>query len=464
MNTDASTEAPIRFSSGNLISAGKAYFDPLLIMGCLVAISLLNGQRIDGKTIILAVLAFALTFPGSIPFRYRQRGLIREIAASWSLVMAMLFGLGYATSYIQHYDRDVIYQWALFTPVIIWVGHLVSPYVLSSFLTRQEQKKAIVIGANDAGMKVSRNLSADEFLNTRVEGFFDDRSPDRLSLTGFPSLLGRMGDVAKFVQTHRVDQIYIALPMSSQPRILNLLDELRDTTASVYFVPDIFMFDLIQARVDEVNGVPVIAVCDSPFHGTTGLIKRISDVVLSSCILILIAPLLVAIAIAVKATSRGPIIFRQTRYGLDSREIVVWKFRTMYCMENGPQVQQATKNDPRLTPIGGFLRKTSLDELPQFINVLQGRMSIVGPRPHAVSHNEMYRRVIKGYMVRHKVKPGITGLAQINGARGETDTLDKMQKRIEYDLEYLRNWSLRLDLSIVLRTVPALLGKDNSAY
>jgi putative colanic acid biosynthesis UDP-glucose lipid carrier transferase len=251
--------------------------------------------------------------------------------------------------------------------------------------------------------------------------------------------------------------------MSSQPRIMALLDGLRDTTASIYFVPDIFVTDLIQGRLSTVAGLPVVAVCESPFTGLNGVIKRISDIMLSIFILILIAPIMFAIAIGIKLSSPGPVIFQQRRYGLDGKEIIVYKFRSMSVTEDGPDIPQAQKNDKRITPLGAFLRKSSLDELPQFINVLQGKMSVVGPRPHAVAHNEQYRKLIDGYMVRHKVKPGITGWAQVNGYRGETEVLDKMKKRIDYDLDYLRNWTLRLDLFIVLKTVQVLV-KDRHAY
>jgi putative colanic acid biosysnthesis UDP-glucose lipid carrier transferase len=251
--------------------------------------------------------------------------------------------------------------------------------------------------------------------------------------------------------------------MATQPRILDLLDQLRDTTASIYFVPDIFITDLIQGRTDVVGDIPVVAVCETPFRGGNGLVKRATDLVFALAILTLISPLLLIIAIGVKASSPGPVIFKQRRYGLDGREIIVYKFRSMTVCEDGAQIAQASKNDQRVTPLGAFLRKTSLDELPQFVNVLQGRMSIVGPRPHAIAHNEQYRKLIKGYMLRHKVKPGITGWAQVNGYRGETDTLDKMKKRIEFDLDYLRNWSVRLDVAIILKTVLVVL-RDRNAY
>ena len=295
-------------------------------------------------------------------------------------------------------------------------------------------------------------------------GFFDDRDPGgRLNRFDEYTPVGRIADLLGFVNAQRVSVIFLSLPMAAEPRVLQILDELKDTTASIYFVPDMFVTDLIQGRTSAVNGISVISVCETPFHGAMGLVKRGSDVLLSLAILLLILPLLLVIAVTVKLTSPGPVIFRQRRYGLDGQEIVVYKFRSMQVVEDGEAVRQAQKNDSRVTAVGAFLRRTSLDELPQFLNVLQGRMSIVGPRPHAVSHNELYRKLIKGYMVRHKVKPGITGWAQVNGFRGETDTLDKMQARIEYDLDYLRNWSLQLDLHIIFRTI-RLLFKDQKAY
>ncbi|EEF22413.1 Exopolysaccharide production protein PSS, putative [Ricinus communis] len=251
--------------------------------------------------------------------------------------------------------------------------------------------------------------------------------------------------------------------MTSHPRILDLLDSLKNSTASIYFVPDLFVFDLIQARFDMVNGIPVVAVCESPFFGLRSIVKRLSDIVIAGGILAVIWPILLLIAFGVARSSPGPVLFKQRRYGLDGKEILVYKFRSMTVCEDGNAIRQAQKNDNRVTRFGEFLRKSSLDELPQLINVLQGRMSIVGPRPHAVAHNELYRTLIKGYMVRHKVKPGITGLAQINGCRGETDTVDKMQARIHYDIEYLRNWSLGLDLQIILKTLTVFTG-DKHAY
>jgi putative colanic acid biosynthesis UDP-glucose lipid carrier transferase len=246
-------------------------------------------------------------------------------------------------------------------------------------------------------------------------------------------------------------------------RIPRLLQAMQDTTVSVHYVPDLLGITIIQGRLRDVNGVPVVGLCETPFTGVNQLVKRAEDLVLASLIIVLISPLLLAVALGVKLSSPGPVLFRQRRNGLDGHEIVVWKFRSMRTLDNGAVIRQATRGDPRITPFGAFIRRTSLDELPQFFNVLQGRMSIVGPRPHAVAHNDEYRELIRAYMVRHKVKPGITGWAQVNGHRGETDTLDKMRARVEYDLEYLHHWSLSLDLRIIARTV-ALVLWDRHAY
>jgi putative colanic acid biosynthesis UDP-glucose lipid carrier transferase len=232
---------------------------------------------------------------------------------------------------------------------------------------------------------------------------------------------------------------------------------------SIYYVPDLLVFDLIQARTGEILGMPVVAMCETPFYGYGGLVKRITDVAFALAILAIAAPLMVLIALGVKFTSPGPVLFTQRRYGLDGHEIIVYKFRTMTVLEDGAQVLQATRTDSRVTPLGRVLRRYSLDELPQLFNVLEGTMSLVGPRPHAVAHNEEYRRLIKGYMVRHKAPPGITGLAQINGCRGETARVEDMQARLNYDLEYLRRWSPLLDLKILALTAIRVL-KDEKAY
>ncbi|MFN7645007.1 MAG: undecaprenyl-phosphate glucose phosphotransferase [Burkholderiales bacterium] len=442
----------------------QSAFDPAIAVATLLAVTVIYGLPMGPAEWGLALLAFVLSYPGDISFHARLPGQLRRIAANWGLVVGVLLAVGVAFGALRLYDIEQLAVWVVATPIAQVLAHWAGPTVLSRVSTLRRHNTAIVIGANAHGRMLVRSIQNDPLSQTRFAAYFDDRETDRLGPDLEVPMAGRIDAVVDFVRGNHIDQIYIALPMASQPRILKLLDQLRDTTASIYFLPDIFLYDLIQARVDIVGGMPVMAVCETPFFGTTGFIKRIADLAITVTALVLTAPLMVAIAIAIKTTMPGPVLFKQRRYGLDGREIIVWKFRTMKVQEDGADVKQATKDDDRVTPLGRLLRRTSIDELPQFFNVLQGRMSVVGPRPHAVAHNEMYRKLIKGYMIRHKVKPGITGWAQVNGARGETDTIDKMKRRIEFDLEYLRNWSLRLDLQIVVRTVVQALRRDPNVY
>ncbi len=449
----------------SVVSLLGIFLDPIVVVATLGAAASYHGERIDAHYVMLALIAFSLTFPGTSRLRETRGGVIREVFVNWLLLAFILLFFGYASGYLKLFPREVLVAWFVAAPLTLSVAHLALRHFVPRVLASQgNQRSAVIAGMGATGIRLADGFRDDLFLGTRLIGFFDDRSRSRLDVAGTgQTLLGGLESLAAFVKENRIDLIYITLPMASQPRILNLLDDLRDTTVSIYFAPDIFVTDLIQGRMDEVAGTPVVAVCESPFSGVSGLVKRGSDVALSLLILLLIAPLLLAIAVGVKLSSPGPVLFRQRRYGLDGKEIVVYKFRSMTVCEDGGAIAQATRNDARITRLGAFLRRTSLDELPQFINVLQGRMSIVGPRPHAVAHNETYRKVVKSYMVRHKVKPGITGWAQVNGYRGETETVDKMQKRIEYDLEYLRHWSLALDLWIVAKTVLVVL-RDRHAY
>jgi len=441
----------------------QAALDPLVAIATLAAAVSVFGAGFDGACLILALLVFAMTFPGGLAREKDNAGdLMLEIVTGWVAILGLLGLLGWATRTLEAFDQRVILAWALATPAVLFAAHRLLPLVLPRVLATQGlQKVAVIAGANELGRRLAERLR-DPMLGIRVAGYFDDRGAGRLQDLPAAQNLGTLSRLADFARAQRVDVIYVALPMASQPRILRLLEDLRDTTASIYFVPDIFVSDLIQARVDSIGGLPVVAVCETPFYGFNGAVKRVSDVVLSIFILAVISPLMLAIAIGVKLSSPGPVLFKQRRYGLDGRKIVVYKFRTMTVAEDGDVVRQATRNDRRITRLGAFLRRTSLDELPQFINVIQGRMSVVGPRPHAVAHNEIYRKLIRGYMIRHKVRPGITGLAQVMGWRGETQTVEKMKGRIEHDLQYLRSWSLLLDLQIILKTVVVVLARQNA--
>ena len=409
-------------------------------------------------------MVFALTFPGRNRFAQHPVNAVVDVVGSWVVLLAILAMCGYATDSLHYFDDEVLLWWAVLTPLAqIAVSETGRRLRLWRMRDPARRRTVVIGGASALGAKVARALTTGREAGVHLLGYFDDRQDERLDADAGSRLLGPLAAVGEYVRKQAVREVYIMLPLGSQPRIVRLLEELQGTTASLYFVPDVFGISIIQGRLQDLNGVPVVGICETPFTGTNGLTKRLSDVVLSFLFLLLCSPLLLALAIGVKISSPGPVIFRQRRNGLDGEEIVVYKFRSMRAMDNGDVVRQATKDDPRITRFGAFIRRTSLDELPQFFNVLQGRMSIVGPRPHAVAHNEEYRQLIKAYMVRHKVRPGITGWAQVNGLRGETDTVEKMKLRVEYDLEYLRNWSLSLDLQIMARTVRLMLF-DRNAY
>lgn len=447
-----------------LLNLVEAFLDPLTIIFSLFILVLLKESELTPPYLILSLLIFAISFPGEAQLNMPMLSKIRHIYFDWAIKVGLLAFFGYASRYLEFFDFDVLLTWLWLAPTSQVATHILARKIAPAILKIQgETRYAIIAGITEQSVELAARFKDDPYSNTHILGFFDDRTEERVQHEFLCRKLGTLSDLPKFVNENKVPLIYLSLPMSTQPRILSLLDKLRDTTASIYFVPDIFVTDLIQGRLSTAAGLPVVAVCESPFTGFNGVIKRISDIVLSTLILCLILPIMLIIALGIKFSSPGPIIFKQRRYGLDGRDIVVYKFRSMTVCDDGDKILQAQKSDRRITPLGAFLRKTSLDELPQFINVIQGRMSIVGPRPHAVAHNEEYRKLIKGYMVRHKVKPGITGWAQVNGYRGETEVLDKMAKRIDHDLDYLRNWSLRLDLYIIIKTVLIVL-KDRHAY
>ncbi|MCL5060280.1 MAG: undecaprenyl-phosphate glucose phosphotransferase [Candidatus Thermoplasmatota archaeon] len=447
----------------SVVSLTKILLDPFVAVLVLIGCALYFGEPFRGPYPILALIVFTLTFPGKWP-EVTLRAFWNEVVMPWFFLSGLILLFGYSTGYLDWFPPDLVMAWMLATPVAMYVAHRIVRKILPRLLLLEGgRRRAIIVGAGHLGTELRGRFADDRALGVDVAGFFDDREIGRTQLVDPKGLLGRLDDIPGYVNRSGIDLVYITLPMASQPRTLSLLDALRDTTASVYFVPDIFVSDLIQARVDHIHGMPVVALTETPTLGVSGIGKRISDVVIASLILLMIWPLLLVLAIGVKISSPGPVIFKQRRYGLDGQEILIYKFRSMTVCEDGGTINQASRRDTRITPFGAFIRRTSLDELPQFINVLQGRMSVVGPRPHAVAHNEQYRKLIKGYMLRHKVKPGITGWAQVNGLRGETETLDKMRARIQYDIDYMRNWSLVFDLMIIGKTL-AVVWRDQNAY
>jgi putative colanic acid biosynthesis UDP-glucose lipid carrier transferase len=464
----------VRFGSlepGHVTLAKRA-IRPFVVVFMLAVCELACGQHPSSQSYALGLAAFLIAAQVLRPLDLRsQRGaertyqVVSRVLLEWSCIAGILLFLAVSFGLTHLFSRDVIVSWFLLTPIaMLLLDSLKNPVVRWLATDRSMVRRYIIIGANDVGVELARRIEQSH-AGEKFFGFLDYRTAARAKDGVDKWVTGNCSarDFADFVRKHAINRVYLALPISTAPRIEELLKELRDTTASVYFVPNIFAFDLVQARCVEINGMPAFSICDSPLQGMSGVWKRVFDVVLASVALMFASPILLIVALAIKQSSAGPVLFKQRRYGLNGEEILIYKFRSMTVLEDGPIVAQATREDSRVTPLGAFLRRTSLDELPQIFNVLEGKMSFVGPRPHAVAHNEEYRKLINGYMIRHKVRPGITGWAQVNGLRGETSTVDKMQRRVQYDLDYLKNWSLWLDLKILVRTALTVVY-DRHAY
>jgi putative colanic acid biosynthesis UDP-glucose lipid carrier transferase len=397
----------------------------------------------------------------------RLKPQLVRLWAGWFIgVVPVLLFLLFISKRSEEYSRVVISSWFVLAPFFVSIWRTAATLGLRELRTHGYNRRgAAIIGMTALGEQLALQMQAVPSLGLQVYGFYDDRAEERCHPIpeSLGTYAGSLKDAVNAAKTGEIDLIYIAFPLRAEPRISELLRELSDTTASVYLAADFFVFDLLHARWGALGGVPTVSLHETPFYGVDGWLKRIEDMVLGTLILMIIAIPMLIIGICVKLTSPGPAVFRQRRYGLNGEVIHVLKFRSMTVTEDGSDIKQAIEGDARVTPLGAFLRRTNLDELPQFLNVIKGTMSIVGPRPHAVAHNELYRKKIRGYMLRHKVKPGITGWAQVNGWRGETDTLEKMEKRVEHDLDYISNWSLLWDLQIICMTVFGS-GSRRNAY
>ena len=444
-------------TNASLISMVQRFSDIFIIFLGFYVVSFINGLSFDYKSILtsLIVLVVFQMIGGMTDFYRSWRGV--KIAAELVLIiknwtLSLIFTLG-LVSFLSDIDWPfkIFLHWYLIVAAGFFSSRLAIRLSLGIFRKMgYNTRRVAVVGSMPAGLNLISSFIDEPWMGFIVTGIYDDKPVE--SVKGVPYA----GDFEHLIQDARagkLDRIYIAMSMKDEVSIKNIVKKLTDTTCSVLLIPDVFTFNILQSRTEEINGVPVVPLFDTPLSGINMVFKRIEDIIVSSIILLMTSVILIVIACAIKITSPGPAIFRQVRYGMDGKPIMVWKFRSMTVMENDGKLVQARKNDPRVTKLGKFLRSTSLDEMPQFFNVLFGQMSVVGPRPHAVAHNEQYRSLIEGYMLRHKVKPGITGLAQINGYRGETDTLDKMQKRVEFDLVYIRGWSVWLDLKIIFLTL-----------
>ena len=449
-------------SNQRLINAIERLLDLGVVVFCLALAAALHpdgNANITSPTYAVAgILAATLFYIVATQTRLYQswRGAeislpVRNVVQTWLVTIVLLFAVAWALKVSETYSRIVVGLWFTITPCVLVAARIIVRKTLISLRNvGRNSRRVVIAGSGKTAIQLAEEIQKNPWMGFHLDGYYDD-APN--SAFDAPHL-GDLQRLSERSKQNQYDQIFMALPMSDEKRIRDLVHALSDSSTAVHFVPDLFISNLMKAQMSAIGNMPTVSIFDSAFDDFGRLLKRMEDILLSLVILMLITPLMLGIALAIRFTSKGPVFFKQKRYGVGGEEIMVWKFRSMTVTENNTDhIQQAQKNDARITPLGGFLRRTSLDELPQFINVLQGQMSIVGPRPHAVAHNELYRKDIEGYMLRHLVKPGITGWAQVNGWRGETDTLEKMQKRVEFDLAYIRDWSIWFDLKIVFLTI-----------
>lgn len=415
-----------------------------------------------------ALLLMTITYHIMGVFRRfdRLEGAIRHLARAWGVVVIVLAWTAFLTKTSESYSRQVVVYWVLASFVGQAAVHIATYNWYKVYRRKYQQRiPAVIFGSGELAMHLAHNIKKNVWLNDTIVGVVSHR--DENEAWGNPDIpvLGCDTDLCRIIQEKGIRRVYFALPLSLTPNVKTIYDKLAGDNLDIVWAPDIFEFNLLNHSVREVAGIPLINLNETPLMaGGPAFIKLTMDKVISLIAIILLSPLLIGLALAVRLSSPGPIIFKQERDGWDGKKFHVYKFRSMYIHDEKDVIEQAKKNDSRITPVGRFIRKTSLDELPQLFNALEGSMSLVGPRPHAVSHNIFYSDKVKSYLARHRIKPGITGLAQISGLRGETETVDEMRKRVELDLEYISNWSPWLDLQILFVTPFRLILKPGNAY
>ena len=414
----------------------------------------------------LAMIGYAFAGESFNLYRSWRAGFFKQMifytVLSWGAALILVLGFLFFSKSSVSFSRITLGLWFSLALLCLLGWRL----CLTKFLFCIRRKgfntrNVAIIGLTKGAVRLIEQIQGSPETGFRLLGIYDDRAPERLDPQYHSLLQGTVADCVAQAKQKKFDTVFIAMPLTAEEKIKKILHQLGDTTVNVQLIPDFYMYCLMNATMAHVGQVQTISIYNNPMEGGSAALKRVEDIILALGILTFIALPMLVIALGIKLTSKGPVMFKQHRYGLDGNKIKILKFRSMTVAENGATVTQVTKKDARITPLGAFLRRTSLDELPQFFNVLEGSMSVVGPRPHAVSHNEEYRKQVDYYMLRHKVKPGITGWAQINGWRGETDTIEKMQMRVKFDLEYIRHWSLWMDFKIVLFTfTKGFVGKN----
>lgn len=432
---------------------------PTAVIGYLAYI---NSSRVEEMYIITGLLGgLAITIIAEINGTYsdwRGRSIFasfRKIVSSWILSWLILVGLAFVLKISAQFSREVWLLWFVITPTILMLYRILFRAALS-LLRSQDigRRNILIIGAGYIGGQLATNFSQHTWMGFNVVGFVDDDVSKHGTSHANHPVLGDIDKTLEYAAKMDVSEVFVCLPKHAERRVKDIFNSLSDASLIVKYVPDLFSFNLMHSHIEIYQGIPVISVYDTPLSSSTNqFIKRTTDLILSLTALIVFSPIMVVTAIAVKLSSPGPIFFKQVRHGISGKEIKVYKFRSMITQDNDAEVKQVSRNDLRVTKIGKFIRKTSVDELPQLFNVIKGDMSMVGPRPHAQAHNEEYRKQIPSYMLRHIAKPGITGYAQVLGYRGETDTLQKMQKRVDADLFYLSNWTIWFDIKILIQTI-----------
>lgn len=445
----------------------------LLLILLAHSLSLIVGDPIATAQVDFALLFVLLAFtvvstilPVYLP-RYKEDLLaeVRPVLVSWAFTALALDALLWTSAESGTSTFTLSVTWPVLAGALLCGWRALERPILRSIWSRTDWRRPVaIIGATASAYRLCQQIAQRPWLRIRVVGVFDDRGPERRHVLwpGF-SYAGDSHALLQACAAGTVEAVYIALPLAAEDRIADLRERLAATSATGFVVADVLpAYDPLGARWTAIGSLPMISVHDTPIRGAGAVLKRVEDILAGIVATVLLIVPMTVIAVLVKATSPGPVFFRQRRYGLNGEEIRVLKFRTMSVCEDGDSIRQAQRNDARVTRVGRFLRRTSLDELPQFLQVLSGCMSLVGPRPHAVAHNERYRALIPRYMLRHKVKPGITGWAQVNGWRGETPTVAWMEKRIEHDLQYINNWSFLLDVKIVLLTIFGRATRNNA--
>lgn len=401
-------------------------------------------------------------------FLYSSRTPYGSLFAAWTVTFCILLAAAFLAKMSESYSRVWALSWFVGGGVGLAAGRLaLRQWMRSMSLAGRFANRTVIVGAGDQGRRLAGYLQRHGDSTTRLVGFADDRTSRVPAWTEGLPLLGSVQDLIELIRRDQVDQVIVALPWAADERLRSVVGRLQKTPVPVRLAPDVAAFSFPDRRFVTVGRLPMMQLFERPISGWSFVAKTLEDRLLAAALLIVLSPLLAAVALAIKLDSPGPVFFRQKRYGFNHNLFDCWKFRTMHHHLSDANAEVLTRrNDDRVTRVGRFLRRTSLDELPQLVNVLKGDMSLVGPRPHATSAKaagRLYEEAVDAYAARHRVKPGITGWAQVNGWRGETDTLEKIQRRVEYDLFYIENWSLALDIKILLRTAFVFLG-DREAY